>query len=715
MSPNPNARSSPIFWLSVLSLFVELMIIRWVGTEIRIFAYLQNSLLVTCFLGLGIGCWTCRQPVRIRDSLIPLAIIVGVLIPVSWYGLGNQISLMLNAFGDVLMFTETVTSGRGQAIRYLILGLIFTFILLSLVWYVFLPIGRLLGRMLADHPQTVWAYSVNVAGSLVGVWLFVALSGFQSPPVIWMMTAAGLTVMLLISMRERVAIELPLLITMVVFAFFGGFERGAEEIIWSPYQKLSLYRTEVPGEGKISVNNSGGFQIMMDLRPEETAKDPVRFPPHLSGLTQYDLACVLHPSIQKMVILGAGSGNGSAAALRHDVPKTIAVDIDPVILGFGNRHHPEHPYQSPKVQTICDDARSFLASTDEKFDVIAYEFLDSHAQTAMTNTRLDHYVYTRESFERAKEQLAPGGLIILRFGYEKPFIVDRLYNTLTQVFNEPPLMIGVASRTHGVGGLVLIAGDQSVARKQIADDPRLQHLADLWEKENPIRITGTTMIATDDWPYLYLESPSIPMLYWLMGFMLLVLFARALAASDTRAMLSRWSKSHWHFFFLGAAFLLLEVQNVSKASVVLGSTWQVNAVIISAVLILVLISNLIEVRFPGIPINIVFLLLIATCLMLYVVDLTQFAFLPFASRVLIVGGFVSLPVLFSGIIFIRSFKSIPDKDAALGANLLGSLFGGLLQSLTFITGIKALLIIVAVLYICGWMTRPQSLEAAKNP
>lgn len=29
-------------------------------------------------------------------------------------------------------------------------------------------------------------------------------------------------------------------------------------------------------------------------------------------------------------------------------------------------------------------------------------------------------------------------------------------------------------------------------------------------------------------------------------------------------------RTSWHFFFLGAAFLLLEVQNISKASVVLG-------------------------------------------------------------------------------------------------------------------------------------------------
>ena len=55
-----------------------------------------------------------------------------------------------------------------------------------------------------------------------------------------------------------------------------------------------------------------------------------------------------------------------------------------------------------------------------------------------------------------------------------------------------------------------------------------------------------------------------------------------------------WNRSHWHFLFLGAAFLLLEVQNISKASVVLGNTWQVNAVIVSGVLIMALLANLLK-------------------------------------------------------------------------------------------------------------------------
>ena len=64
-------------------------------------------------------------------------------------------------------------------------------------------------------------------------------------------------------------------------------------------------------------------------------------------------------------------------------------------------------------------------------------------------------------------------------------------------------------------------------------------------------------------------------------------------------------------------------------------------------------------------------------------------------------------MLFSGIVFIRSFAVADAKDSVLGANLIGSLFGGLLQSVTFVLGIKALLLIVAGLYLLAFLTRPR--------
>jgi hypothetical protein len=142
--------------------------------------------------------------------------------------------------------------------------------------------------------------------------------------------------------------------------------------------------------------------------------------------------------------------------------------------------------------------------------------------------------------------------------------------------------------------------------------------------------------------------------------------------------------------------------------VVLGNTWQVNAVIISSILGMALLANWIAYKFPKLPLAPVYLLLIGTALGLYFIDLAKFGFLPYMTKALIVGSLTSLPMLFSGIVFVRSFAIAQEKGNALGANLIGALVGALLQSITFIIGIKALLLIVAGFYLLSLLTLPQS-------
>jgi hypothetical protein len=180
-------------------------------------------------------------------------------------------------------------------------------------------------------------------------------------------------------------------------------------------------------------------------------------------------------------------------------------------------------------------------------------------------------------------------------------------------------------------------------------------------------------------------------------------------------LVSNWNQTNWHFFFLGAAFLLLEVQNISKASVVLGNTWQVNGVIISGILVMALIANWLVHRFPNIPIKFAYFALIGICLGLYFVDLAQFAFLPYLYKAIIVGSLTSLPMLFSGYIFIHSFQIAKVKNDALGANLFGAIAGALLQSITFIIGIKALLLIVAAFYFLSFLTLPKPKTLPNQP
>jgi spermidine synthase len=707
-------RTQAIFIVSVVGLFLEMLLIRWIGTEVRIFAYLQNTILIACFLGLGIGCFTSRQPIQLKRSLLSITFLVLLLaIPISRDTFG-RISDFLNLIGDMVIWGGIVTTSPVVGILLILLGLALTYALLIIIVDIFVPFGRLLGRLMDEHTNTIVAYSVNVAGSLLGTWLFVFLSFLYQPPFTWFIVFCGLVVILIIWLKQDIKLNLLFLLAILVLSWFAGLVPGSIDTIWSPYQKLVV--ADVPqdfpfGKYIVRVNNTG-YQAMIDLSDSVTASDSAHFPADMRGLSQYDIPLLLHPNPSSFLIVGAGSGNDAAGGVRHGVKNITAVEIDPAIIFIGERFHPELPYSSPAVRVVNDDARSFFATTTDKFDVIAFSLLDSHTTTAMTNARLDHYVYTEESIARAKTLLAPGGVMVLTFEPQKLFIADRIAGVLQKTFQEKPLMFRIPVSNNGWGGIMFVVGDLKAVDSQLTNNPRLGAYIRQLQEAYPITLPQTTQLATDDWPYIYLDAPRIPILYYLLaGLMLLVLY-RSCRTWQATNIVSRWHRSHWHFFFLGAAFLLLEVQNISKASVVLGNTWETNAVIVSGVLVMILLANWIAHTFPKLPLAPVYIAVIAIPLGLYFVDLAQFGFLPYLLKLFIVGSLTTLPMLFSGIIFVRSFAAITAKDEALGANMVGSLVGALLQSVTFIVGIKALLLIVMGMYILALVFKPRSGDLA---
>lgn len=710
VSIGPSNPTWGIFLISVLGLFLEMLYIRWIGTEVRIFAYLQNIVLVTCFLGLGLGCFTSHQPIEMRKLLWPLLFLVLLFaIPIARKALGKT-SELLSSLGDFVIWSNAISASPLQTVLFVFLGLFSTYLLMAVILDTFVPVGRLLGRMMDSHPNTIWAYSVNVGGSLIGTWLFVLLSGLSQPPVIWFaVTCALLLFFIGIRQHRGWGLNLALLCAIVFLSWFAGIEPGSIETIWSPYQKLSLAKAnhtkDQIGTYLLEVNNTG-YQVLLDLNEQSVRSDPAHFPVDLLGFSQYDIPLLMHPNPKTVLIVGAGTGNDVAAALRHGATRVTAVEIDPVILKMGSRYHPEKPYASSSVHIVTDDARSFFATSNDRYDVISFGLLDSHTTTAMTNARLDHYVYTRESFERAKSLLSPGGVMVISFEARKTFIADRMATVIRDIFNKEPMSFRIPFSSYGWGGVMFVTGDRNTAQQQLARNSQLASLIDNWQQKFPLGLTHTTPVATDDWPYIYLRTRSIPILYYLLAGLMLLLLVRSMRHWNATGLFARWRGSHWHFFFLGAAFMLLEVQSISKSSVVLGNTWMVNAVIVSGVLIMILLANFIAARFPHMSLIPVYVSLFVLFLILYFVDLSRFAFLPYATKAIIVGSFTTLPMVCSGVVFIRSFAAVTKKDEALGANLIGALIGGLLQSVTFVTGIKALLLIILGLYFLALLTKP---------
>ncbi len=696
-----------IFLISILGLFLETLFIRWIGTEIRIFAYLQNTILVVCFLGLGIGMFTSSRPIEIKQSLIPMTVLLLLMaLPVTRLALGST-SEMLSTLGDLLIWGGNETSNVTTKIILILAGLVMTYGVLILIVDTFVPLGRILGRLMNSNPNPIWAYSVNIFGSILGPWSFVLLSFFYQPPFTWFIIIAIFMAIFVYWSKRDKRMNFAWLGAIIVLSWFVSQVPDLLKVVWSPYQKLTVGESPASGIGDYYISqNNVGYQVIIDLSDAGISAHPEKFQLEFKGLSQYDVPLLLHPNPKSFLIVGAGAGNDAAGGLRHNVQSITAVEIDPAIIAIGQELHPEKPYVSPRVQVINNDARSFLATTNEKYDVIAFGLLDSLTTTSMTNARLDNYVYTKESIIQAKSRLANGGVMVLTFEVERAFIADRIQAALEEVFNQPPLVFRIPSNTYGPGGVMFVTGDLGSVHKQIDQNPALSGFIKILQTNYPVQLTHTTKITTDDWPYLYLESPRIPSLYYLLIGVMIFIFVRSYRKWKVNDNVPLINRTFWHFFFLGSAFLLLEVQNISKASVVLGNTWQVNAVIISSILAMALLANWVAYKFPKLPLNLIYFLLVGTCLALYFIDLARFGFLPYPMKATIVGALTSLPMLFSGIVFVHSFAVAPDKSNALGANLIGALVGALLQSITFITGIKALLLIVAGFYLLSLFTAP---------
>jgi SAM-dependent methyltransferase len=451
-------------------------------------------------------------------------------------------------------------------------------------------------------------------------------------------------------------------------------------VYWSPYQELAVTPTYLGREviSYLVTANGSQHQWIFNFSSAFVHSHPKLFADAPADWNHYNLPYRFFPHPASVLVLGAGTGNDAAAALRNGAGRLVAVEIEPLIVNLGRRLHFEQPYSSPRVHVIVDDARSYMQNRHDPFDLIMFSFLDSKTNSSYySNIRIDNYVYTVEAFQAAKRLLKPDGLMIIKFYARMPWIAGRLEQLAHTAFGQPPLQLN----TVPFGGRIFVCGSRAKLAQALRDPRAAAYVAS--HSNVPME---QAPITTDDWPYFYQHEPGLPASWIIISIVLITLCLYFLRETGTPP-----GSLRWHFFFLGAGFMLLETQIVSKMALLFGTTWMVNSVVIAGLLILIVASNFLVEWKPRIAYGAAYAGIFASIALAYFVPLETFFFPSIWMKALTASAVLCLPVFFAGIVFIRSFARDGFRSEALGSNLMGALIGGLLESLSMWTGMRSLL------------------------
>lgn len=644
---------------AALILFLELALIRYLAAYVHVFAFYVNFVVIATFLGMGTGMLR-RRDVRSLLWLTGPALVVltgfVALLAIS------PIDVPPNHLEYFWGVNEAASLPRHVPHVVAVIGLF------ALTTLLFVPLGALLGSLMAQLAPLP-AYAADLLGSLAGVAAFGLMSRLGTQPTTWFVLAFASLVVLVARQRPLVYV---LAGCCAVAAATVHWTRENEHEFWSPYYRITVHQSaELPGAYALNVNGTL-HQVMLNFRREGESKD-------LKTLHDaYQRPYRYVGRIDTALVVGAGTGNDLTVLLGLGARYIDAVEIDPLIAEIGRAGHPHHPYNDPRVHLTVTDARAFLRSPPRKYDVITFGTLDSHALLAgLSSVRLDNYVYTEESFRAARAALKPTGSVVMYHLSGAWFIAARLYQTLGIAFGALPRVFGEDDQLFN---LTFIAGAGSLgAAPEPKDSPLLM----------PIERS------TDAWPFPYLRQRRIPSHY--IGALVAVLLL-AMTFVGVAAGRDAIRAPHWPLFFIGGGFLLLETKAITSMSLLFGSMWTVNSVVIAAILAVALAGNVWVQRGTAPSVRASLGVLTVLLALSVVFPPATLAGLAAGLRWIAAATYVGLPVLFASVMFSRVYATQDNPTSALAYNILGAVAGGVMEYASMLIGLPALNVLVVLAY-----------------
>jgi spermidine synthase len=459
------------------------------------------------------------------------------------------------------------------------------------------------------------------------------------------------------------------------------------------------------------------------------------------------------------LIIGSAGGYEVLCALSHNFRYIVAVEMDPVICGLLKNEYADYTgriFHLPQVDLVADEGRSVLKRLNHKFDVI--QMVNSHNTDSLLSGALsisETYIYTVESFKDYWEHLQSDGLV-----YIVHWNGERLFATALQALKEmgiehPEEKFFVAQHQGGFNFFFLKKGafnahDYDILKGSVGSsadityspDMRLDNLyyrmvADL---DGTVRGSSVNIAPVyDNSPYfnqpnrigqfrfsnmqirgigegivnsaiIYSNSIYLSILVLSLLFSFLFIFLPL-----------RWRRSGtgqkpliFYFFFIGIAFIMVEIIFIKIFQLFLGSPAISISIIIFSLLVSSGIGSLLAARIfrplgkRMIPVFAIFLAVLLTVYGFTLFSiLDRLMFLTFPWRVMFAFLLIALAGFFMGAFFPEGIRRLGEKDRAMigwawGANSFATVVGSITAVIASINwNFTVVLILAAFAYLAA--------------
>ena len=402
------ALGAEVVWTRVLSLLL--------GGTVYTFSIITGAFLAGLGIGSSIGAWVARTTKR--PGVLLAWSQVGVTVTVAWA------ALLLNREFPYWPIDPALASGPWFNFQIDLLRAALAVLPAAFFWGASFPLALAAVASRGQDPGRVVGrvYAANTVGAIGGALAFSLLIipglGTQDAQR-WMIGLSTMAAVVMLVWTPQADAPMPAarriaaIIAAVVLAVIAAASVAPVPPDLIAYgRQIATFKGATylyEGEGlnsSIAVSESEGgirnFHVSGKVEASTEVHDMrlQRLLGHMSAL--------MNPRPRSVLVVGFGAGVTAGSFVLHpDVERIVICEIEPLIPQMIAPFFSKENYDvvhDPRVEIVYDDARHYILTTREKFDVITSDPIHPWVKGAAS-------LYTKDYFELVKAHLNPGGVV----------------------------------------------------------------------------------------------------------------------------------------------------------------------------------------------------------------------------------------------------------------------------------------------------------------